>query len=333
MTRSAGHSWDPARLSHAPERPARYTRLPPTGDSVVTTLQHTDLSDSVRQHYPWPGADHTLSSGHRLHYLDEGSGETLLMVHGNPTWSFYWRTLVHGLSSDYRCVVPDHVGCGLSDKPKEFRARLIDHIDNLVELIDHLDLQDITLVVHDWGGAIGFGAALKRPERFKRLVVFNTAVFIMPVPLSIRLSRMPLIGEPAVLGINAFLRIGMFRALVDRSRYKGGVAEGYRAPYNSWENRRAMLKFIRDIPLEDGHPTRETIQWLDDNVASLSHLPTTFIWGMQDFVFTGAFLDNWLGRFPEAEVHKLEDAGHFVVEDGHERIVPIVRDFLGRHAL
>ena len=298
---------------------------------VVRTMQHADLSDAVRRLYPWPGNDFTPSCGHRLHYVDEGSGDTLLMVHGNPTWSFYWRTLVHGLSDQYRCVVPDHVGCGLSDKPKEWRARLSDHIDNLVELIDHLDLTDITLVVHDWGGAIGFGAALKRPERFKRLVVFNTAVFIMPVPLSIRLSRLPVLGEPMVLGINGFLRVGMYRALVDGSRWKGGVADGYLAPYDSWENRRAMLKFIRDIPLEDGHPTGETIQWLDDNVASLNHLPTVFVWGDKDFVFTPAFLENWQGRFPDAEVHRFPDAGHFVVEDAHERIVPIVRDFLQRH--
>src|SRR4029077_21135086 len=106
-----------------------------------------------------------------MHYLDEGRGEPLLFVHGNPTWSFYWRTLVTGLSDRYRCIVPDHIGCGLSDKPQGWTYNLQGHIDNLVQLIDALDLRDITLVVHDWGGPIGMGAALKHADRIKRIVI------------------------------------------------------------------------------------------------------------------------------------------------------------------
>ncbi len=296
-------------------------------------MRHADLPAAVKALYPWPGADLTLGSGHRLHYVDEGEGEPLLMVHGNPTWSFYWRTLVHGLSDRYRCVVPDHVGCGLSDKPQDWTYRLQDHIDNVVALIDHLDLQDITLVCHDWGGAIGFGAALARPDRFKRLVVFNTACFIMPVPLSIRIARLPMIGAPLVQGLNVFLRASYRWSLADRSRWADGVAEGYGAPYDSWSNRIAHLQFIRDIPVNERHPTRATIAHLDANVASLNDRPTVFIWGDQDFVFTPAFLENWQGRFPDAEVHRFADASHYVVEDAHERIVPLVRDFLERHPI
>ena len=109
------------------------------------------------------------------HYLDEGKGETLLMLHGNPTWSFYYRNLVKGLKDKYCCVVPDHIGCGFSDKPQIYNYTLFQHIDNLEYLIDQLQLKDITLVMHDWGGAIGMGYAVRHPQNIKRLVIFNTA--------------------------------------------------------------------------------------------------------------------------------------------------------------
>ncbi len=295
---------------------------------------YASLPAEVRAHYPWPGAFHTAKSGHQQHYLDEGEGEVLLMVHGNPTWSFYYRRLVAELSADYRCVVPDHVGHGLSDKPQDWSYRLQDHIDNLVSLIDHLDLHDITLLVHDWGGAIGFGAALARPDRIRRLVVFNTAVFMEKVPLTIRTARKRVFGEAAILGLNGFLRGGLMQGVVDRKRMKNGVGAGYFAPYDSPANRIGHLKFIRDIPLEEGHPTRETIDRLDREVESLNTLPTMFLWGDRDFVFTPRFLhEHWLKKFPEAEVHQFPDAAHWVVEDAHELIVPRIRDFLANNPL
>ncbi len=299
----------------------------------MTETRHARLPEAVRRHYPWPGAFHTLPSGHQLHYLDEGTGETLVMVHGNPTWSFYWRTLVQGLCDQYRCVVPDHLGCGLSDKPQDWSYRLSDHIDNLVSLIEALDLQNVTLLVHDWGGSIGLGAAVARSERIKRLVVFNTSVFMEHVPLSIRMARWPGVGEALVRGLNGFVRIGLVRAIADRSRWADGVGEGYLAPYDSYNNRVAHLGFIRDIPVEDGHPTRDTIQRLTAEVPTLADRPTMFVWGMRDFVFTPAFLERWLEMFPDAEVHRLDDAAHFVVEDAHERILPLVLDFLTRNPL
>jgi len=292
------------------------------------------LPEAVRAHYPWSGSDLTLKSGHRLHYLDEGTGDPVLMVHGNPTWSFYWRNLVTALSPTQRCVVPDHIGSGLSDKPQDWTYRLQDHIDNLVALIDHLDLQKITLVVHDWGGAIGFGAALARPDRIARIVVFNTSVFLDHVPLSIRMARWPGVGEALVRGMNGFLRIGLLRAIGDRKRLANGVAAGYLAPYGSYESRIAHLQFIRDIPLESGHPTRATIAGLTEGVPrAFANTPTMFIWGDQDFVFTPRFLEKWQLLLPGAEVHRFADAAHWVVEDAHERIVPLMHDFLGRHPI
>jgi len=304
---------------------------------MVGAVDWQDLPAAVRGEYPWRGRYLSIhrddAAPMRLHYLDEGKGEPLLMVHGNPTWSFYWRKLVSGLSEDYRCIVPDHIGCGLSDKPGDFSYRLEDHIQNLSQLIEALDLHDITLVVHDWGGAIGFGAALKHPDRIKRLVVFNTAVFMGPVPAEIRMCRWPVVGELVIQGLNGFVRTGLFRAIADRSRMKGGVGAGYLAPYNTWSNRYAHLAFVRDIPIEADHPTRAVINEIDERVSELAHLPAVFVWGEKDFVFTTAFLHRFLEKFPDPEVRLLPDAAHFVVEDAHEVIVPLVRDFLARHPI
>lgn len=301
-------------------------------------MRWKDLPAPVRDEYPWPGKflNLQLEGGQvlRMHYLDEGSGEPLLFVHGNPTWSFYWRKLVDGLKDKHRCIAVDHIGCGLSDKPgEEYAYRLEDHIENLSYLMEALDLTDVTLVVHDWGGAIGLGTALKQLDRIKRLVIFNTAAFMAPVPAEIRMCRWPYVGEVVIQGFNGFLRTGFWRATWDRKRFKGAVAQGYMAPYDTWDNRYAHLAFIRDIPIEDGHPTRKIIDEIDSRLDELTHLPTVFIWGTHDFVFTTEFLERFLERWPDPEVHLLDDAAHFVVEDAHEKIVPIVRDFLQRNPL
>lgn len=285
---------------------------------------------SLRDEYPWQG-DYLTVDGHRLHYLDEGDGPPLLMVHGNPTWSFYWRHLVKGLSDDYRCVVPDHLGCGLSDQPDAF-FRLEDRSRHLAALIEHLDLRDLTLVVHDWGGPIGLHAALRDPGRVARLVIFNTGVFEGPLPLSIKACRWPGVGSFMVRTLNGFIRAGLFQAIADRSRLSGPVREGYLLPYRSAAGKRTIHQFVQDIPLEDGHPTREAFFGIDDRLGELADRPTLIVWGEQDFCFTPYYRRGFEERFPDAEVHALPDAAHWVVEDAHERILPWMRDFLAREA-
>lgn len=293
---------------------------------------HAQLPEAVRRLYPWPGQYLRVQGGHRLHYLDEGAGETVLMVHGNPTWSFYYRGLVRALATEgYRCIVPDHIGCGLSDKPQDWPYRLEDHVRNLDQLITDLDLRDITLVVHDWGGAIGLGALMKHPERLRRLVVFNTSVFEGPLPLRIRMCRWPSIGAVSVRGVNGFLKIALRVGFA--KPVTADVTAGYLAPYGSWEDRVAIHRFVQDIPLEPDHVTRPLIDALDRYVSALRHVPTLIVWGERDFVFTKEYLTGWRTRLPEAEVHSLPHGAHFVVEDAHGEIVDLLRDFLARHPL
>src|SRR5262249_37712127 len=145
----------------------------------------------------------------RMHYLDEGSGEPVVMLHGNPTWSFYYRNLILSLRDSYRCVVPDHLGCGLSDKPSEaaYDYSLKSRIDDLEALLNHLGVDKITLVLHDWGGMIGMGFAARQPDRIRRLIVSNTAAFHLPhskrFPWSLKLGRNTRLGSWLILRRNA----------------------------------------------------------------------------------------------------------------------------------
>ncbi len=290
-------------------------------------------AETWRRLYPFESHELRLDEL-RYHYLDEGRGETLLVVHGNPTWSFHWRELVKALRTDYRLVVPDHIGCGLSDKPARYDYRLATHIRNLRTLIESLDLGNITLLAQDWGGAIGLGAAVEMPDRFSRLVLFNGAAFrATRMPWRIRVCRLPVFGRLAVVGCNGFARAALRMAVVDRSRMTEEVRAGVLAPYASRPERIAIGRFVLDIPMRPHHPSYATLAGIEARLPELADRPSMFIWGMRDWCFTPWFLDRFLDFFPDAEVHRLEDAGHWVVEDAHERIVPLVERFLAVNPL
>jgi pimeloyl-ACP methyl ester carboxylesterase len=278
----------------------------------------------------YPFSSHELNlDGLRYHYLDEGQGRPLLMLHGNPTWSFYWRNLVQAFSSDHRVVAPDHIGCGLSDKPQRYQYTLAQHIENVSKLIDELDLSDITLVAHDWGGAIGLGAAGRQPERFKDIVLFNTAAFPPPyVPWRLRALRFPPFGKLAIQGGNLFARAALRMAVADRSRLSDEVKAGLLAPYDNWSNRIATYRFVRDIPTTSSHPTWKTLDEVERGSQLLKDRRALMIWGMQDWCFNSVCLDRFAELLPNHEIHRFEDVGHYVVEEAHERIVPLMRAFL-----
>ena len=283
--------------------------------------------------YPFSSCWLTLPAG-RYHYLDEGRGEPLLMVHGNPTWSFYWRRLVQAFADRYRTVVPDHLGCGLSDKPVAYPYCLQAHIDNLVSLIEHLDLQQITLIGHDWGGPIGLGAVLARPERFRRIVLLNTGAFPPPyIPWRIRLCRVPVLGAVAVRGLNLFSRAALWMAVTDRRVLSPEVRSGLLAPYDRWPHRVAVYRFVQDIPASPRHPTWHTLARIETGLASWSERPVQLIWGMRDWCFTPVCLDRLQQMFPAAEVVRLAQAGHWVVEEAPEQVIAAVDSFLQRHPL
>jgi haloalkane dehalogenase len=283
-------------------------------------------------HYPF-AHHYTRTLPHRLHYLDEGprDARVLLLLHGNPTWSFYYRHLVRGLSDDFRVIAPDHLGCGLSDKPQDAPYTLEAHIENLGRLADEIGIRRATLIVHDWGGAIGMGLAVRRPELFDRFVVFNTAAFPSDrMPFAIGLCRIPGFGALAIRGWNAFARGALRTCVVDRRRVTPEVRRGYLAPYDSWENRVANLRFVQDIPMNADHPGYALLEEIGERIEMFRDRPMMICWGGKDFVFDDGFYREWKRRFPGAWAHYFIDAGHYVVEDAHERILPRIRVFLER---
>ena len=296
-----------------------------------------DISD-LRHLYPF--ASHYLNlNGLQYHYIDEGQGDPVVMVHGNPTWSFYFRELIKGLGDGYRCIVPDHIGCGLSDKPAPARYayRLKNRVDDLENLLDNLKFdKGITLVFHDWGGMIGMAYAVRHPERISRLVVMNTAAFLPPPAkrfpwrLSLIRSSGPL-ATLAVLGFNLFA-VGALYMASDKG-LSAEVKKGLTAPYNCWKHRIATLKFVQDIPLAETDPSYRLVRQIDEQLQTLSKLPMLICWGEHDFVFDNDYLSEWQRRFPKAEVHRFPDAGHYVLEDVPEKIISLAQIFLKQNPL
>ena len=277
--------------------------------------------------------------GLAYHYLDEGKGETLVMVHGNPTWSFYFRSLVTALSPRYRTIVPDHVGCGLSAKPspRQYGYRLINRIDDLDYLLQQvIDEKKLTLIGHDWGGMIATGYALRYPERIKRLVLMNTAAFLpprgRPLPYRLRVLRQnPRLAAYTILGFNLFARSALYMA--PATRLAPDVKAGLIAPYNSWSNRMATLKFVLDIPLTPEDPSYKWVQQTDRRLSGLSSKPLLLCWGEKDFVFDRHYLAEWQRRFPEAEVHRFKQGGHYLLEDAPHEVTALIERFLNQHPL
>lgn len=286
-----------------------------------------------RSLYPFPSHRVTIQ-GQSMHYLDEGTGPVLLLLHGNPTWSFMWREMVLALRGQYRLIVPDHIGCGLSDKPgpREYSYHLAQRIDDIVQLVEQLGLEQVSLIAHDWGGAIGMGAAVAAPSRFSRFVLMNTAAFLLQrCPPLIRLCHLPGIGRLGVQGLNLFVRAAL-RVTVERpERMTPAVRAGYLAPYDSWRSREAVYRFVMDIPLRSTHPSRATLTALEAALPQFRAAPVCLIWGMRDWVFTPEFLDRFLESLPDAEVHRLADAGHYLMEDAPEEVIPRVKAFLETH--
>ena len=287
----------------------------------------------------FPFTPHYLDiDGQRMHYVDEGEGEVVLMLHGNPSWSFLYRDLIRELKPDHRAVAPDHIGCGRSDKPDDgaYEYTLASRVADLSRLVEELDLRNITLVVHDWGGMIGMAWATEHADRVARLVVLNTAAFPLPpgkrFPAALALARVPGLGALLVRGANAFSR-GAVRRCVTRRPMSDEVAAGYLEPYDSWAHRIAIHRFVQDIPLRPGDRAYEILQRTADELDRLVDIPLLICWGEMDFVFDGYFLDEWKRRFPAADVHRFPDCGHYVLEDAGEAIVPLVRRFLEAHPL
>jgi haloalkane dehalogenase len=293
------------------------------------------MAFELKKIYPFAGR-YLDMAGIRLHYLDEGKGEPVVMLHGNPTWSFYYRDLVLALRDRFRCIVPDHIGCGLSDKPGDDRYpySLERRVADLSRLIETLGIDSgVTLVLHDWGGMIGMAWATRNPSVIKKLVIMNTAAFHLPrekaFPIPLRICRDTLLGTILVRGFNAFSLAASFVGC-KRNPMPAELRRAYRFPYDSWRNRIATLRFVQDIPLKEGDRGYQLVSDTEARLHLFRETPMAIFWGELDFVFDRVFLSEWRRRFPHAEVHSYPDAGHYILEDAKNEVIPLIADFIGR---
>lgn len=283
--------------------------------------------EEIQDEYPFK-SNYIKVKSHNYHYIDEGNGdEALLMLHGNPTWSFAYRNLIKEFSGKYRVIAPDHLGCGLSDKPQDFPYRLETHIDNLESLFFSLNLDKVTLVMHDWGTVIGMGFAVRHPEKIARLVIMNSSAFSMSwLPLRLFFLRLPWLNDKFIRSFNLYLKASLFM-----SSYRGLssiVKKGYKFPYQTYEDRIAILRFLQDIPLDPEHVSFEVLLEIEHGLWMFRETPVSIIWGMRDWCFSPRYLKRWQLYYPQARILELEKASHFVFEDEHEKTTAFIKEFL-----
>ncbi len=286
----------------------------------------------LAREYPFTPQAFTTPAGARLSYLDEGprADEAVLMLHGNPTWSFYYRRLVRDLAPTHRCIVPDHVGMGLSARPEAYDYTLATRIADLEALVAALGVKRVHLVVHDWGGAIGFGFAARHPELIGRIVVLNTAAFASPrLPFRIAVCRWPVLGPLLVRGCNGFAGPATWMAM-HRRPLTPVERRGYLFPYGSWDARAAVSAFVQDIPREPGHRSWAALAAAEAGLAQFRDRPVLIAWGGRDFCFNDTFLARWREVFPQARCERLADAGHYVLEDAADEVIPLIRAHLAK---
>jgi len=296
-------------------------------------LSSKALAEFLERH---PGRRLKVAGGHNLHVIDEGHGRPVVMLHGNPSWSFYYRNLLEELSGNHRVIVPDHIGMGRSDKPDDstYEYTLNQRVADLESTLDQLGVtSDITLVVHDWGGMIGSTFATRHPERVSRMVILNTAGFGLPkekmFPWPLWLSRNTPVSALFVRGLNGFVK-GTAWIGTTRNKMSNDIKKAYLWPYDSWANRRSVHRFVQDIPLTPKDKTWPVLKQVEADLPKLAAKPMLIAFGLKDLVFDRHFLKGWTDRFPQAEVVRYEDASHYVLEDVGQELWTKIRSFLER---
>jgi len=290
--------------------------------------------------YPFK-PNYTTVNGLRLHYIDENpkdnpSAEPIVMLHGNPTWSYLYRNFLPPLlQAGYRCIVPDHMGYGKSEKSlTREEYRLERKIDYFTGFMDHLNLSEITLIMQDWGGSIGLGYAVEHMDRIKRIILMSTWAFVFPedvpedtLPPLLRMCREPEIGETILLAYNVFVEGFLPLSIVRKEKISNQLMDAYRAPFPDY-NSRVPTMAIQDVPLRSDHPSYPAMKAVQEKLNVLN-VPTCFIWGENDHVFPpDLVLPIWQEIYPHGETHRIPRAGHFLQEDAPYEICEVIKNFL-----
>ncbi len=280
-----------------------------------------------RTEYPFESKFFQVN-GTRMHYVDEGKGNTVLFIHGNPSWSFDSRKLIKGLSGNFRCIAIDHIGFGLSAKPVYYDYSTGNHAKTLEAFIDFLGLENITLVMHDFGGPIGFDYAIKNPDKISRLIVMNSWLWDSSSDDSFKKIR-NLLGNPLIPLMNRYLNFYsryMLPASFGGYKLSGHLLDHYAKPFKKITERNGPMSFGRSL-LNDQHWFQE----LWNNRGVLKKKPVLFIWGMNDRFLDAAYLDKFIAGFTNSYVKKLDTCGHFPQEECVPEVLSSIRYFLAKN--
>jgi haloalkane dehalogenase len=259
--------------------------------------------------------------GARIHYVDEGSGETLLLLHGNPSWCFLYRKIIAALKSDFRCVAMDYPGYGMSDAPPGYGFTPREHSAVLERFVDRLGLRDLTIMVQDWGGPIGLGLAGRRPELVRALIIGNTWAWPLSGERRIRLFSWVMggpIGWSLTWAFNFVPKVFFARGLAQKTA--PAVREMYLAPWRDRARRRAAVIAPRQLVKASPYLTE-----VEANMGCLADLPALIVWGMKDFAFREAERAHFERIFARHQTVLLDNASHFLQEDAGDRIAAAFR--------
>ena len=285
----------------------------------------------IKQLYPFES--HFINvNGYRLHYLDEGKGRnTVVLLHGNPTWSFLYRNFIPRLAKSCRVIAPDYLGFGLSEKPAEESAYSLDgHIANLIGLLDAIEAENVTVVMHDWGGPIGFGYTQARKEKAKGLVILNTWCHtgepseFHRSPFTWRILHAPVLGQLLLKRRNLLVERTIYLSVWHRERLTPTVLDAYRFPFPDYDSRTGVLAFTRTIPLRPGDRGWDTMVRLEAGLKDLD-MPACILWGEGDVVFPPEFAMRFFKTLPKANEPVFFKKGrHFIQEDHPEEITDAI---------
>lgn len=262
-----------------------------------------------------------------MHYVDEGEGEVLLFVHGTPSWSFEFRNVIKFLSKKYRCIAIDHIGFGLSEKPAKYDYTVQNHTASLLKLITHLQLNQFTMLVHDFGGIIGLAAAEQIPEKIKGLVILNTWCRSIQDEPEYKKMKM-ILGSPLMPLLYRYLNFSakyiLPAAFGERSRLTPEIHQHFLRPFSKASERNGTIAFAKSL-LRD----QDYYASVGKKLSILKDKPVLIIWGMKDEFITEKHLLWMQEQFPGSKVVRYDDAGHFVLEEKSVVAGPVIAEFMG----
>ena len=286
------------------------------------------LPESLKKLYPFQSKYLRLKCGNVMHYIDEGPEEVVLFLHGNPTWSFFFRNLILLLKRDFRCIAIDHIGYGMSDKPQKYQYNIATHIENAIHFAEAMKFKKFHIVAQDFGVAIAMAMAERWPERITSMAFLNSTVSrLTTLPSMLLFFKFPVFTFLFARLLNLFVRLNIHFGTVgvlDRD-----VIKGYLWPYRHFSDRIAIAGAIEDVPWLPDHPSMETLERLINKAYLLENKKIKFFWANDDMRYSSVALYSWRDVLPNAWLKTYDRVGHLSLEDSEE-VVSDVRAFISK---